>query len=59
MPIRIEHDAHGGYVLHIGYRTDIRLSNDEARILLTTLSRELSAPKPGAVSPAKARVIRN
>ena len=53
MPIRIEHDTHGGYMLHMGYRTNIRLSADEARILLTTLSRALSTPKPRAVTPAK------
>lgn len=55
MTIRIDHDRHGGYVLHIGYRTDIRLSDDEARILLTALSRALTTPKPRAVSPAKWR----
>jgi predicted DNA-binding transcriptional regulator YafY len=53
MPIRIEHDTHGGYRLCLGYRTTVQLSYDEARILLTTLSRALTAPKPRAVTPAK------
>ena len=59
MPIRIERNNPDGLTLHLGYRTDVRLTDDEARILLAALSRELSPVPPKAVTPAKARIVRH
>lgn len=57
MPIRIERTEHG-YTLHIGYRTDVRVSDDEANMLHAALSDELSPAPYTRATPAKARLMR-
>lgn len=55
MLVRVEQDTNGGYTLHLGQAT-ASVTYDEARLLLTKLSRALSGAKPyTTTSPAKWR----